>query len=190
MSAETWKPVTGYEGLYEASAYGRIRSIDRTVRGDHFRADRFVQIQRKGKILRQSSGPRGYLLVSLSKDGFAKSRRVNVLVCDAFNGPPPNGMVCRHLDGENTNNAASNLKWGTHVENQNDRITHGTDLRGEDVSTAKLTAYQAAAIKAGMPQKLSKSMFGISKTQHYRIKRGDSWAHINAWMAQSVAVTA
>lgn len=188
MTVEVWKSIPGYEGIYEASSTGRVRSIPRVVIGKHYRAGRKANIARKGVVLSQSMSPAGYWTVTLSKDGKRSTRRVNILVCAAFNGASPAGMQCRHLNGDRKDNEAANLAWGTPAENQRDRIDHGTDLRGEDVATAVLTSQQAAQIIAGMPQRQSKAQFGISKTQHYRIKRGEAWAHLHAWMAEKEVV--
>ena len=190
MRHEVWKQIPGYEGLYEASNTGRVRSMDRVVIGKHYRAGRYAEINRKGVLLKQCLSPAGYWTVTLSKDGKRATWRVHMLICAAFHGEQPIGFQCRHLNGVRTDNRAENLAWGTHVENQRDRVTHGTDLRGEQVATAILTKDQAAAIIAGMPQKQSKALFGISKTQHYRIKNGEAWAHLHAWMAENVEVPA
>lgn len=174
---EVWKQVKGYEGLYEASSLGRIRSIDRTVQTFSHRGNRHTDLIRKSVILRQNQTGGGYKGVSLSKGGVTKTRRVNVLVCEAFHGEKLDGHQVRHLDGDKTNNAEDNLAWGTAVQNQADRIAHGTDLRGEMVKTSKITKEDVLEIRASASyaKYLSKK---VSHTQYYRIKNRESWAHV------------
>lgn len=174
---EKWKPIPEYGGLYEASSLGRIRSVDRIVSTYSARARRPAQQRRKGRILALSVGPHGYLLVCLSKNGKAKTRRVNVLVCSAFHGPRAEGEFACHNDGNKTNNRPDNLRWDTPKANQADRHMHGTALAGEAIATAKLSPADVRAIRAA-------ESFGdvadinVSRTHFYRIKRGDAWTHI------------
>jgi hypothetical protein len=84
----------------------------------------------------------GYETVDMSIFGVKNSKKtyqVHRLVLLTFVGPCPEGMQCRHLDGNQRNNRLSNLKWGTIKENSRDRIRHGTDARGEKNANAKLT---------------------------------------------------
>lgn len=175
---EIWKPVFGYEGLYEASSEGQIRSIDRTVSVFSARAGKVVPLHRKGKVIRQCSAINGYRTVSLSMDGVAKTRRVAGLICGAFHGQPGPGLQVCHNDGCKTNNRADNLRWGTATENQSDRVLHKTDLRGEQIKTAKLVESQVIRIKSGMSFKEAHQEFGVSHAQYYRIRKGTSWAHV------------
>ncbi len=103
-----WLPIPGYEGLYEVSDDGQVRSIGR-----------------RGKTL--SAYPvRGYMKVHLSKDGVARQRGVHQLVMLAFEGPTPGGMEVCHNDGNRANNSRSNLRYGTPSDNGYDRVKHGT----------------------------------------------------------------
>lgn len=74
-----------------------------------------------------SCGRRPYLRVSINKTKFD----VHQLILEAFVGQRPDGRECRHLDGNPLNNCASNLCWGTHKENQQDRAVHGTGNQGK-----------------------------------------------------------
>lgn len=176
---EQWKSIPGYEGFYEASTMGRIRSVDRIVLAYNARGRRLVEQKRQGKILiRANPDKTGYLTTCLCRDGKSKTKRVNSLICAAFHGPAPAGMICCHWDGNKLNNKPDNLRWDTHKANQEDRLRHGTDLRGSEIGTAKLSTDQVAEIRAGMRQKDALRKFGIGKSQFYRIKRGESWAHV------------
>lgn len=115
---EIWKPVLGYEGLYEVSNHERVRSISRMVINSNGVGER----RSPGKLLKQYMGDVGYYCVALCKDGIPKNKRVHDLVCSAFHGPRPEGMEVLHLDGTRTNNKPENLMWGTRSDNMKDPI--------------------------------------------------------------------
>lgn len=121
QSNEIWKPVVGYEGIYEVSDQGRVRSLDRIVAHNSGRTQRVY-----GKAMSVNRNSRGYMNVGLHKNGTLKTGAVHVLVLQAFVGPRPDGQVCRHLNGNPIDNRLANLAWGTHSENQYDSILHGT----------------------------------------------------------------
>lgn len=118
MNSERWLPVSGYEGSYEVSDLGRVRSLDRiTDRGRKWR----------GRVM--SPAPmrsNGYLIVSLWRDGSQRTTLVHRLVLSAFVGPAPDGAEGLHGDGDPENNKLTNLSWGTHSENEMDKVRHGT----------------------------------------------------------------
>ena len=111
---ESWKPVVGYEGLYEVSDLGRVRSLDRVVKGK-----RNSKWERKGRILQQANRGNGYYAVGLYKSGTQKMYHVHRLVAVAFIPNPFNKPCVNHLDENKQNNAISNLEWATHKENTN-----------------------------------------------------------------------
>ena len=111
-AAETWKPVVGFEGYYEVSDRGRVRSVDRLVnrRGG-------TKSLRRGRMLKLSSYSNGYLKVSLAKEGKQTYHLVHRLVASAFI-PNPNNYPCvNHIDENKKNNKAVNLEWCTHSYN-------------------------------------------------------------------------
>ena len=114
---EIWKPVPGYEGLYEFSSLGRARSLTRTL-PDGRRV--------RGRILKLSTDENGYLGVNLWRHNKYKRVPLHKLVALHFLGPRPPGMQVRHLDGNPANAALSNLAYGTNGENQLDSVRHGT----------------------------------------------------------------
>lgn len=120
MTSEEWRPVLGWPG-YEVSSKGRVRSVARTV----IRSDGLPH-RVKERVLKPARHPDGYMKVGLSNRGRKLTRPIHVLVATAFHGPCPDGMECRHLDGDAANNTATNLKWGTRSQNQMDRVQHGT----------------------------------------------------------------
>ncbi|MBC8726059.1 hypothetical protein F6X37_32345 [Paraburkholderia sp. 31.1] len=117
---EIWKPVVGYEGYYEVSDQGRVRSLSRVV----IRANG-TRLTMHGRVLALPLTQRGYPSVVLSVDGAKYPRVVHQLVLEAFVGPRPAGAEGCHGDGDPTNNAASNLRWDSHSANMHDRVAHG-----------------------------------------------------------------
>jgi len=112
---EEWRPVIGYEGHYEVSNRGRVRSLDRYCRrGNHMT---FV----RGRFLRTYLDKSGHPKVGLSLDRRARTDYVHRLVALAFLGEPedPTFEVC-HNDGNGGNNLVTNLRWDTHESNMND----------------------------------------------------------------------
>lgn len=112
MASEVWRSVVAYEGLYEVSDQGRVRSLPRAgTRGIVLSPD----IPKRG----------GYPSVRLSRDGRKVHRAVHSLVITAFVGPRPPGLECRHGNGDPTDNRLANLTWGTSTENAYDTVSHG-----------------------------------------------------------------
>lgn len=104
---EEWRDVYGYEGFYQVSSKGRVRSLDRESSGKKYR----------GKIL-SSKVAAGYRIVGLCKDGKKASQRVHRLVARAFIENPDNLSEVNHLDGNKNNNCVENLEWCTSRENK------------------------------------------------------------------------
>lgn len=175
---EEWRPVVGYEGLYEVSSLGRVRSLDRTVILGNTRKG--VERKLKGKIIKQHKDRRGTWYVNLNNYGL-KRGVVHCLVARAFLGPTPEGLEICHGDKGRDCHAVSNLSFKTHRENMNeDRERDGTLCRGEEHPAAKLTEEAVLLIrKQGSEhrQELSK-FYGVSVATIYDIVKKRSWAHI------------
>jgi hypothetical protein len=173
---ETWKPVVGYEGLYEVSDFGRVRSLTRTTRAG----------KRHGRLRTHGvpNGRRGYPQLALCKDGKSTWVRVHVIVLEAFRGPRPKGMVACHNDGNPSNPVLANLRWSTATDNENDKRRHGTNLdqRGERNHASKLTeADVRRAIelrKAGNTLSAIAREIGASVGHVSEIVRGKTWGHV------------
>lgn len=104
---EAWRPIPGYEGRYEASATGHVRS------------------NLTGRVLRPYTAASGHLFVALHKDRKSRSRTVHSLIAEAFIGPRPPGEEVRHRNGNPADNRAANLRYGTRSENVLDQVSHG-----------------------------------------------------------------
>jgi hypothetical protein len=118
---EQWLPLPGWEGRYEASSEGQVRSVSRIS----------PQGRRVGgKILSQTLRGFGYQHVSLHNNatGERSFMTVHKAVMLAFVGPRPEGQEIRHIDGNPLNNKLSNLTFGTRSENILDAVRHGTNL--------------------------------------------------------------
>jgi hypothetical protein len=115
---EHWKDIPGYEGRYQVSDLGRVRSVDRLVEFPRYLRDgawRSASLRkRKGVLLRPGPMRSGHLTVAL---GRGNSRQVHQLVLLAFVGPCPEGHEVLHLDHDPKNNRLDNLKYGTRSEN-------------------------------------------------------------------------
>jgi hypothetical protein len=173
---EVWKSVVGWDGLYEVSNMGRVRSLPRVVDGGGF------LYQRSGRILRERVDLSGRPRVSLCRDAKAKDFFIHALVSSAFSGPRPEpAFDACHSDGDPRNNRLDNLRWDTKKANQNDRFRHGTMHVGEKCHFAKLTSAQALQILAdGRKQKDIAFEYGVTQQHISRIKRSASWGHIAA----------
>jgi len=134
---ERWRPVVGYEGFYEVSDLGRVRSV---FHGQGRRIDR---------VLKFSYDKNGRPSVGLYKVKAEYRRRiVGPLVLMAFVGPRPSGLECCHGDGNQTNNRLSNLRWDTHASNEKDKIKNGTTNRGERNGRARLRSADVVRMKS------------------------------------------
>lgn len=117
LKTEIWKPVKGYEGLYEVSNKGNVRSVDRYV----MYGNRYCFL--KGKPKKAFPNSMGYLRAMLHKNKKGKNYFVHRLVAEAFI-PNPNNLPCiDHIDRNYLNNSVDNLRWCTQKENCNNPLT-------------------------------------------------------------------
>ena len=115
---EIWKDIKGYEGRYQVSNRGRVKSLGRTVAGKND-SKRLI----RERILKPTLKDNGYLqAIFYNNSGKMKHFYVHRLVCEAFHENSKNKPCVNHIDENKTNNTASNLEWCTYKENSN----HGT----------------------------------------------------------------
>lgn len=109
---EIWKPIKGYEGYYEISSYGRLRSCDRIiVQGKNF-------LHLKGRFMCPSiCRSTGYYITTLSRNGIKKRKLLHRLIAKAFIPNPDNKPMIDHINGVRTDNGIENLRWCTNREN-------------------------------------------------------------------------
>lgn len=119
---EVWKDIAGYDGLYQVSNMGRVKSLERTrnmnLPGRKKRAPVSERILKFGQS-------QGYQAVTLARDGVNKKIRLHKLVALAFIPNPDNKPEINHKDGNKHNNCADNLEWVTPIENQRHAISSG-----------------------------------------------------------------
>lgn len=133
---EVWRAVPRYEGCYEVSNQGRVRSLPRR--------------KAPGRVLRPLKHTGGYARIMLWKDGVPWQTFVHRLVALAFLGPAPAGTQVAHGNGDKQDNRVTNLRWATPSQNQADRELHGTGRVGvpRERSNRKLGVERARAIRA------------------------------------------
>lgn len=117
---EEWRDIEGYEGYYQVSNIGNVRSLDRTLKGRDG-----VWYPHKGVKMKPTTNKNGYQYVVLKKDGTFKGFTVHGLVARAFLERDPLRTEINHKDGIKTNNNVSNLEWVTHSENEKHAIKNG-----------------------------------------------------------------
>lgn len=172
---EKWRAIVGYEGFYEISDLGNVRSIDRTV------ACGSQILCLKGKLLsRAINKQNGYYIVTLYRLGKGKSFSVHALVLEAFVGSRPSAAhdAC-HNDGNRLNSALSNLRWGTKKENRDDSRRHGTLSIGSHRTNAKLNEEMVKAIRKDTRLLEEIALhYGIGVSTACKVKNRISWKHV------------
>ncbi len=118
----------------------------------------------------------GYLAVSLWKNNKERILYVHRLVLEAFVGECPEGMQCRHLNGNRTDNRLENLCWGTPAEDANDRKRHGTNSRGLTVEQVK--EIRKLGAEKSLPNYKIGKIFGVSGVTIAVVLARKSWGHI------------
>lgn len=172
-----WRDVVGFEGLYQVSDAGSVRSLARVV----VRSNGARQTIRGGLLKLHPDG-RGYFNVFLSREGLTKHHKVHRLVAFAFHGPGAPGTEVCHNDGDPLNNRASNLRWGTRSENIDDALRGGTFPIGEAVGHAILNEGQVREIRAerarGVVLTKLADRYGVHPATIQAAASGRSWKHV------------
>jgi hypothetical protein len=166
-SLEQWLPVVGFENFYEVSDHGRVRRIG-------------------GRVLRPWL-TQGYPMVKLCGGrGCGRKDYIHRLMLLSFVGPCPEGMETRHMDGNRTNNILSNLMWGDHDEQCDDKRKHGTLLQGDNHKWSILTEDNVRAIRRDFVR-ISKyksnitemaALYGVSYHTVHAVINREKWTHV------------
>ena len=177
LPREIWLPVVGYETAYEVSDIGRVRSLPRTIMRRNGSPQTIV-----GGIRATPPLGGGYPSLMLHHKGKKTTVYVHHLVAAAFIGPRPRGKEVAHSDGKKANCALRNLRYATPVENDADKIAHGTRSEGVKNGHAKLTDDQVRKIRrlssAGARHVDLAAVYGVVPTVILKIAKGYSWRHI------------
>lgn len=178
VEKEIWKDIPKWEGFYQASTHGRIKSCKRTVFHQYT-----GHMTIKEKILKPGLDKNGYPLIVLHKNNKPKTCKVHKLILLTFEGPCPEGMECCHNDGVRTNNYYSNLRYDTHKNNQADMRKHNTYQYGEKHPKCKLTEKQVWGIRLLLAsgkylQREIAEKFNVSQLTISAIKTGKNWSQL------------
>jgi len=177
---EVWKPVLGYEGYYEVSNRGRVRSVDRDV--NYVYGKRRV----KGRVLKQETSNRGYKRVHVSANGVSKHLTVHREVSKAFIPNPEDKRTINHKNCDKTDNSVNNLEWATYSENHNHAHKNGLSNvpKGSKHHNSKLNESQVREIKKRLDTgdetqgEIAKD-YPVTATSISTINTGKLWNHIS-----------
>lgn len=165
MGEEIWRDIPGYEGIYQVSNLGRVKSF----------------WNKKEKLLKPRPNKQGYLQVDLHKNNKSKFRLVHSLVMEAFVGPRPDGLDVCHNDGNRRNNHLDNLRYDTHSNNSIDCVkhkTHGSQkLSADDVKHIRKLLNESNLTTADIG-----SMYNIDSSTVCNIRAHRTWK----WLKEEV----
>ena len=177
---ETWKPVVGYEGYYEVSDMGRVKSLDRVVVDP-----RGWEYDRLGQIIAACDHGEGYLVLNLAVDTRKTLYLVHRLVGEAFFGLCPEGCQTNHKNGIKADNRVANLEFVTRGENMRHAFRTGLydSNIGENHYRALLTEDDVLAIRSrygagGVTQRQLAEKYGVSRENISGITTGKTWKHL------------
>lgn len=176
MSSEKWLPVAGYEGSYEVSDQGRVRSLDRRLLGKDGRTEFHA-----GKVLIASRTARGYCEVSLRAENSRKHRTIHSLVAETFLGPRPAGNDVMHINGDRTDNRLQNLRYGTRKENLNQTYEYGGRQGPGKLTKDEVSEIRQRLEKGEKPTDLAKE-YGVHSAAIYHIRNGTTFK----WLREEV----
>lgn len=170
---EAWKDIVGFEGRYEASNFGRIRSF-------FYRGGK----RKSPKILNPHPDKDGYLRVALcGANGERKQAAVHRVICIAFRGAPPvDKPEVDHRDRNRKNNRSSNLRWYSNLENIAARQAAGGMARGAAHGKAKLTEDSVRLLRRlrsdGLLHAEIAARLSVSPATISHILNGRTWSHV------------
>ena len=182
---EVYVNIRGYEGYYQVSNYGNVRSLDRVIKEKTGKPQTL-----KGRVLKQRINPGGYYYVGLGKNGSKATFAIHQLVAQAFIPNPKNKKTVNHMDGNKLNNSVANLEWSTYSENLEHAYKAGLRqaVKSSEVASKnykrKLTEQQVREIKrllaaGNLTHKEIATKFGVARSTITEIKSGRRWKHLN-----------
>lgn len=167
---EVWRPVVGYEGLYEVSSFGRVKSLSKKWISGTGRT-----CLHDGIIMSLTKSPEGYPQLRLRKNKVATTHRVHRLVAEAFIPNPLQLRCVNHIDSNRENNLLENLEWATHQTNRNHALVSGFAKRGNDNPLTKLKDEDLLVIahsNDGKSNRYLAEQYGVSEALISKIRNG------------------
>lgn len=177
---EIWKDIPGYEGYYQASSCGRIKSIQRLVNTHNQFRKSLMNIRER--ILKPATNRHGYSIVVLYINNTQKTISVHRLVARTFIPNPLGKIQVNHIDGIKSNNHVENLEWNTNSENV--KHSFSTNIRPPTYGNSKLTEEQVREIRRlyeimGWKQSDIARKFNVYKTLIHKIVHNETWKHLS-----------
>lgn len=177
---ELWKDIPNYEGLYQASNMGNIRSLDKIVPKWNKPYKRKI----KGRVLKKHKANGGYNVVALHKNKNQKTYKVSRLIGITWKDNPDNKPEINHKNSIRTDDRAENIEWCTRSENVKHSYDKGNaNQKGEKNAYSKLTKKKVLSIRdkydSGKYSQIELSdMFNISKTTIHNVVKRKTWNHL------------
>ena len=171
---ERWVAMPEWEGLYEVSDRGHVRSLDKVCG-----AKNGGKALRRGRVLSPVVKAGRYLAVTLADRARRKQHFVHDLVLLAFVGKKPRGMQVCHFDDAHQNNVLANLRYGTPKENGADAVRNNKRPKGSAHGCAKLTEADVLTIRnTPLANREIACIYGIHPAHVNRIRTRKIWKHI------------
>ena len=184
MIEEIWKDVKNYEGLYEVSNLGRVKSLFKSYIRKHPRSNKYILYKKKERLLNCTKNAFGYPKVLLFKDNKSTHLPVHRLVCQSFLENPNNFILVNHLDGNPSNNNVSNLEWCDAFRNCQHAFDVGlNNHKGNKHTLAKLNEDIVKEIRYRAEnenltvKKLSED-YDVDYTTVWSVVKRKTWKHI------------
>lgn len=178
---EIWKDINGYNGMYQVSNLGRVKSLDRKRYCGHKNSEPQLI---KGRILKQRYDRAGYIRVKLSKNSTSKLVTLHRLLAVNFIDNPYNKPNVNHIDGDKSNNSLDNLEWCTQKENVQHSFKTGLSKarKGEKNNLSKLKENDIKEIRKLHRQKMTQTeiskMFNVSIANISEIVNYKTWKEV------------
>ena len=178
---EIWKDIAGYEGLYQVSNLGRIKSLDKRIPS---KLRNQVYTVKKGKMLVPNcNNNSGYFKVRLTKEGKTFNCLVHRLVAEAFLQNNDNKPQVNHKDGNKLNNKVENLEWSTNKENRKHALANNLHVCGEKCTWSKLTEENVIFIRANKDASAKElaEKFNVSVSTIKDIINNRTWKQLKSY---------
>ena len=171
LPGEVWRPVAGFEGVYEVSGHGRVRRIGRGIGA------------KSGCIRKPYVNNKGYEMVDLWANGRRTAHLIHRLVAAAFLGPCPEGQLVNHIDSNTRNNRPDNLEYTNQDGNMKHASKFGRVRKGSRHQCAKLTEAEVLEIRrlhtqGGISVRELAERFGVTPGPVYHIIKRQQWKHV------------